>query len=107
MKNVSQTSTRYNQAPSSERHRGFEDARAGRQYCADYDGWNQFQQINYERGRCLHAIVRRALGRELPRWDGIQLFSHYSIFNFGLNFHRSIKPDLVAYRSFFHSEIAA
>ena len=107
MKNVRQTFTLYNRAPSSERHRGFEDAHAGRQYCADYDGWNQIQQINYERGRQLHAILTRALGRELPRWDGIQLLSHYIKFNFGLNFHRSIKPDLAAYRSFFDSRIAA
>ena len=113
MKNTRQTFTRAPGRPSNERFLGYEDARTTRPYRADYDGWTQIQQFNYERGRQLHAILAHAAGRNLldgqplPRWNGIQLFSNYIKFSFGLAFHTKVKPALQAYTEYFQRTNAA
>ena len=107
MKNIRQMATLYKRSPSNERLRGFEDARTTRPYCADYDGWTQVKQTNYERGRQLYAILAHAAGRNLldgqplPRWNGIQLFSDYMKAQFGMAFYIRTKPEFVEYRDYF------
>jgi hypothetical protein len=113
MKNTRRTFTHYKKTPSNERFRGFEDARTTRPYCADYDGWTQIQQFNYERGRHLHAILAAAAGRNpldgrpLPRWDGIKLFSNYIKFQLGMAFYNKVKPSLAEYSAYWQRANAA
>lgn len=49
------------------KHRGYEDARAGRAFPREYDDWPAFDQRNYEWGRSLASAMIGELG-VAPGW---------------------------------------
>lgn len=67
--------------PNDKSGQGWADYRAGRPYDPAYDGWDQIDQRNYERGRLraagAHLVYRRVPAREprdiIAKTNGLRL----------------------------------